>query len=79
MMTADPAVSHQPFGDIQSQGETGIYTAASDWQRISTFWRIKTYPIHPISGEPLEKPSVGRDEQDLLPPNWETFTIAVAG
>jgi hypothetical protein len=68
-----PEVIH-PFGDINFQEETAIYTATSDWQRLSNVWDIKMYPINPISGESLEKSSAFVSDEGLWPSTWKVIT-----
>lgn len=67
------------FGYLREEGSTKIYTATSEWKTISTFWRIKMYPVHPVSGEPLEQKSVGKDTEELLPASWKSVTRALLG
>jgi hypothetical protein len=62
------------FGVINFHGNTATYTAASDWQRLNRAWRIRMYPIHPNSGNPVEQSSIAMSAQELWPPTWKTVT-----
>ena len=58
------------FGEITSHRETTVYTAVSDWRALDDVWKIRMYPIHPDSEEPLEHPSLVRSVEDLWPSTW---------
>ncbi|MCP4416718.1 MAG: hypothetical protein GY805_08850 [Chloroflexi bacterium] len=63
----------QPFGEINSIGNSATYTATSGWPQISDLWKIKMYQTHPSDHKSIEMSSVTLLAEELWPPIENVF------